>query len=105
MKQVVMVLIGTILTLAATAASSQTIQPDGSDNLTTGTMQYVSPEEGLIVVDDQSYALRKAVWIDGTRHRVDEVKPLLERNETVELELSSDTLNGYRLVTHIHTNP
>ena len=106
MRHTVMILMGALLTLAATTAGSQEIQLDSEQrNRLNGTVHYVDLEHSQIVVNDMTYSLGEAVWIDGTRHRVEQLKELVDLNETVELEFSGQGGNGDRRVTRIHTNP
>jgi len=105
MRQAVMVFVGILLTLAATAAGSQEFQREGDRVLVKGVFQSVAVDRRQIVVDDTIFAIGPAVWIDGTSQTVDKLADLIDHNETVELELSGESRNGYLKVTRIHTNP
>ena len=106
MRYAVRTLTSCFLTLAVTAAGAQEIQMgENGNSRVLGTIHYIDAEQNRIVVNDMSYSLGQAVWIDGTRHKVDRLTELLDRNETVELELSGESGNGYPKAIRIHTNP
>lgn len=106
MRHAVRIIGGALLALAVTTAGGQEIRMgDSGDIQITGTMHYVDPGENRIVVNDMTYSLGQVVWINGTLQRVERLTELLDRNETIELELSGESGNGYPRVTRIHTNP
>ena len=100
MKYLLIAILSIMMALAATnvAALEQSESNKGSFN-------NVLEEYNQLVVDDQIYALGKTVWIDGTKYPVDRVKELLDKGDTIELELSGERRGGYGVVTRIKTNP